>query len=162
LFGFFTYKYLLLVKLVTNEKDSLAILLNKESLNQDSKTVSSLDRCISKGGVYSKDVLDAFIISLIRESSVGISWLSIIASTSPFIGLFGTVVGILESFSKFSIESQVSFSIIAPAISEALVATAAGIFVAIFAYTFHQLLNRKIYEYDTYLNTRAKLLLKDI
>ena len=158
----FIYKYLSLAKLINNEKESLYMLINKKILDQNKKDISVLNDCISKDGTYSKEVLDAFIIALIRESSVGISWLSIIASTSPFIGLFGTVVGILESFSKFSIESQVSFSIIAPAISEALVATAAGIFVAIFAYTFHQLINRKIYEYDTYLNSRSKLLLKKI
>ncbi len=50
------------------------------------------------------------------------------------------------------------FSIIAPAISEALVATAAGIFVAIFAYTFHQMLVRKIYELDTFLKAQSKIL----
>ncbi|GKH60254.1 hypothetical protein CE91St25_05900 [Campylobacter ureolyticus] len=71
--------------------------------------------------------------------------MSIIASTSPFIGLFGTVVGILETFTKIG-TSNASLSVIAPAISEALVATGAGIFVAIPAYTFHLLLKRKSYE----------------
>ncbi|EPH07465.1 hypothetical protein HMPREF9309_01509 [Campylobacter ureolyticus ACS-301-V-Sch3b] len=80
-----------------------------------------------------------------KNSTSGLTWLSIIASTSPFIGLFGTVVGILETFTKIG-TSNASLSVIAPAISEALVATGAGIFVAIPAYTFHLLLKRKSYE----------------
>ena len=95
----------------------------------------------------------------IRDASSGLSWLSIIASTAPFIGLFGTVVGILESFAKFSTASKVSFATIAPAISEALIATAAGIFVAIFAYTFHQILTRKVYELNTYLKSQIDIIL---
>ncbi len=138
----FSYKYMALTSLVTNEKKSLESLINRGT---GINPLSSLSRCISSEGVVTKEVLSACEISLIREASIGISWLSIVASTSPFIGLFGTVVGILESFAKFSNHAKVNFSVIAPAISEALVATAAGIFVAIFAYTFHQLLTRKIY-----------------
>jgi biopolymer transport protein ExbB/TolQ len=55
--------------------------------------------------------------------------------------------------------SKVSFSVIAPAISEALIATAIGIFVAIFAYTFHQILSRKLYELNTYLKAQIEILL---
>jgi biopolymer transport protein ExbB/TolQ len=53
----------------------------------------------------------------------------------------------------------VAFSIIAPAISEALVATAAGIFVAIFAYTFHQIISRKVYELNIYLKAESQILI---
>ena len=94
-----------------------------------------------------------------REASSGLSWLSIVSSTAPFIGLFGTVVGILESFARFSTHNKVSFSVIAPTISEALIATAAGILVAIFAYTFHQIISRKVYEFNTYLKSQAQILL---
>ena len=79
-----------------------------------------------------------------RRSSVGLTWLSIIASTSPFIGLFGTVISILETFG--GLDGQNSLSIIAPKISEALVATACGILVAIPAYTFHLIIKRKANE----------------
>jgi biopolymer transport protein ExbB/TolQ len=65
----------------------------------------------------------------------------------------------LESFAKFSTVSKVSFASIAPVISEALVATAAGIFVAIFAYTFHQILTRQIYELNTYLKSQIDIVL---
>ena len=71
-------------------------------------------------------------------------------------------MAILESFAKFSTQSKVSFSVIAPAISEALVATAAGIFVAIFAYTFHQIISRKIYEFNAYLKSQSEILLSKV
>ncbi|MCG3719253.1 MotA/TolQ/ExbB proton channel family protein, partial [Aliarcobacter butzleri] len=96
---------------------------------------------------------------IIKDASSGLSWLAIISSTSPFIGLFGTVIGILESFAKFANQSKVAFSIIAPAISEALVATAAGILVAIFAYTFHQILSRKVYELSIFLKAQSQILI---
>ncbi len=152
----FTYKFLSLNSLVNNEKKALESLISRKS---GINPLSSLSRCIAHDGTVSKEILSACEISLIREASIGISWMSIVASTAPFIGLFGTVVGILESFAKFSTHSKVGFSVIAPAISEALVATAAGIFVAIFAYTFHQLLTRKIYELDTYLRAQTKILI---
>jgi biopolymer transport protein ExbB/TolQ len=72
--------------------------------------------------------------------------LSVIASTSPFIGLFGTIVSILKTFSELGGTQTASLTVIAPAISEALVATAAGIFVAIPAYSAHIFLKRKAYE----------------
>lgn len=59
---------------------------------------------------------------------------------------------------NLQINQKLRFSIIAPAISEALVATAAGIFVAIFAYTFHQIISRKIYELNIYLKAQSEII----
>ena len=94
-----------------------------------------------------------------KNATTGLSWLSVIASTSPFIGLFGTVVSILETFSGLGQASSASLGVIAPAISEALVATAAGIFVAIPAYSFHILLKRKGYEALNLVGRQADILL---
>lgn len=57
--------------------------------------------------------------------------LSTIAATAPFIGLFGTVWGILVAFSSVRTAESITFSLLAPAIGEALFATMAGLFVAI-------------------------------
>lgn len=62
-----------------------------------------------------------------EKAQPGLTWLSVVASTSPFIGLFGTVVAILETFAKMG-GGDAGLSLIAPAISEALVAIGAGIF----------------------------------
>ncbi|MFA6788918.1 MAG: MotA/TolQ/ExbB proton channel family protein [Arcobacteraceae bacterium] len=154
-FWIFIYRYLSVSSSVDNERRALESLVLRDTLSIS--PLSSLSKC-TKNTMPTKEILSACEISILRESSIGVSWLSIISSTSPFVGLFGTVVGILESFAKFSSHSKVGFSVIAPAISEALVATAAGIFVAIFAYTFHQMLVRKLYELDTFLKAQSKIL----
>jgi len=151
----FVYKYLSVSSLSQNEKKSLESLLNRSTTVSP---LSKLSKCMDNSR-YSKELFNACEISIIKDASSGISWLSIVSSTAPFIGLFGTVVGILESFAKFADQQKVSFAVIAPAISEALVATAAGIFVAIFAYTFHQILTRKIYELNTYLKAQSEILI---
>ena len=153
-FWIFIYRYLSISSLVDNERRALESLVLRDTISIS--PLSSLSKC-SKNTMPTKEILSACEISILRESSIGVSWLSIISSTSPFVGLFGTVIGILESFAKFSSQAKVGFSVIAPAISEALVATAGGIFVAIFAYTFQQMLVRKLYELDTFLKAQSKI-----
>ena len=109
-----------------------------------------------------KAILEAASSDAIRASTKGLTWLSIIASTSPFIGLFGTVIGILETFSKLGGQSSASLSVVAPAISEALIATAAGIAVATFAYTFHLILKRKAYELSSLLSSQSEVILSRV
>jgi len=150
----FLYRYFSISASIKNEEKSLESLTSRETIFSP---LSALNKCANNSS--SKELLTACELNIIKEASVGISWLAIISSTSPFIGLFGTVVGILESFAKFSDHSKVAFSVIAPAISEALVATAAGIFVAIFAYTFHQILVRKLFELNTYIKAQSQILI---
>ncbi|NQY19701.1 MAG: MotA/TolQ/ExbB proton channel family protein [Campylobacteraceae bacterium] len=153
-FWIFIYRYIKVSEMVSNEKRSLESLTSRDSIMSP---LSALMKCTNNIS-NSKPILHACEISIIRDASKGISWLSIISSTSPFIGLFGTVVGILESFAMFSSQAKVAFSVIAPAISEALVATAAGIFVAVFAYTFHQIMVRRVYELNVYLTAQCDIL----
>lgn len=106
----------------------------------------------------SRSKLNITIKMIAQKSTSGLTWLSIIASTSPFIGLFGTVISILDTFSKMGDAQSASLTVIAPAISEALVATGCGIFVAIPAYTFHLILKRSSYELISTLNREADYL----
>jgi biopolymer transport protein TolQ len=61
----------------------------------------------------------------------GLSFLATIASSGPFVGLFGTVVGIMNSFEAIGQSGSASLAVVAPGIAEALVATAVGLFAAI-------------------------------
>ena len=61
----------------------------------------------------------------------GMSWLASTATVTPFIGLLGTVVGIINAFQGLGFERTTSIQAVAPGIAEALVATAAGLFAAI-------------------------------
>ena len=62
--------------------------------------------------------------------------LATVSSSAPFIGLFGTVVGIIRSFDDIATAGKGGFSVVAAGISEALIATASGIFVAIVSVIF--------------------------
>lgn len=87
--------------------------------------------------------LDAVSRALARAASVEetrlekrLSFLASTASVSPFIGLFGTVWGIMNAFGEIGRQGSANLAIVAPGISEALVTTAAGLFAAIPAALF--------------------------
>ncbi|MGI6386344.1 MAG: MotA/TolQ/ExbB proton channel family protein [Desulfomonilia bacterium] len=71
------------------------------------------------------------------ELSHGLGFLASISNSSPFIGLFGTVWGIMDSFREIGLRGSANLATVAPGISEALIATAAGLFVAIPAALFY-------------------------
>jgi len=76
----------------------------------------------------------AMRVSLVREQEkleANLPFLASVASVSPYIGLFGTVWGIMNSFRGLANQSQATLATVAPGISEALVATAMGLFAAI-------------------------------
>lgn len=116
-------------------------ILSKCLQSEDSRT--SLDIC--------KSVAE-------KKATSYLSMLSVISSTAPFIGLFGTIVSILKTFSELGNAKTASLTVIAPAISEALVVTAAGIFVAIPAYSAHVLLKRQAYELLSVIQREIELL----
>ena len=91
-----------------------------------------------------------------------ISFLSTVASASPYIGLFGTVWGIMNSFRGLAQTSQATLSVVAPGISEALIATALGLFAAIpalIAYNFFvKRINTILNRYESFIEEFQNLL----
>jgi biopolymer transport protein TolQ len=67
----------------------------------------------------------------VRRLEKGMSWLSTTGSVSPFIGLFGTVWGVMDAFAGLGDAGTASLRAVAPGIAEALITTAAGLFAAI-------------------------------
>ncbi len=84
----------------------------------------------------------------LAETNAGLKqhlWiLGTIASSAPFVGLFGTVVGIMESFKAIGSAGKSGFSVVAAGISESLIATAAGIIVAVVALLFYNFLQTRV------------------
>ncbi|RZO42084.1 MAG: MotA/TolQ/ExbB proton channel family protein [Proteobacteria bacterium] len=76
-------------------------------------------------------MLEARILMAEKDLNAGQALLATIGVTSPFIGLFGTVIGVINTFLSISELNSVELSVISPGIAEALVATAAGLFAAI-------------------------------
>src|SRR3989338_2367591 len=79
----------------------------------------------------SKRALDRASAIVHAELKRGLSGLATIGATAPFVGLFGTVVGIINAFKGIAAEKATGLAAVAGGISEALVATAIGLFVAI-------------------------------
>jgi len=73
----------------------------------------------------------------VRRVEKGMSWLATTGSVTPFIGLFGTVWGIIDAFSGLGSAGAASLRAVAPGIAEALVTTAAGLVAAIPAVIFY-------------------------
>jgi biopolymer transport protein TolQ len=89
--------------------------------------------------------------ALLRAASVevnklehGVSFLATTAAITPFIGLFGTVWGIMSAFQGIASVGSTNLGVVAPGIAEALVATAAGLFAAIPAVFFYNLFSRRV------------------
>lgn len=92
-----------------------------------------------------------------RRMSVGTSVLAITGSTAPFIGLFGTVWGIMNSFTSIAESNTTNLAVVAPGIAEALLATAIGLVAAIPAVIFYNLLARAIGGYRGMLSDASAL-----
>ena len=75
------------------------------------------------------------------------NWLATTATVSPFIGLFGTVWGIIDAFQSIGLAGSTSMRTVAPGIAHALVATALGLFAAIPAAVFYNLFGQNIREF---------------
>jgi len=147
----FLYKYFSINNWLHVENNSLeALLMGSSTVSEN----SFLNNFLKTSTNITKEVLDLGMLAATKEATKGLSLLSIFASTTPFIGLFGTVVSILDTFSHIG-QSSGGMGIIAAGVSDALVATASGIFVAIFAYTYHQVLHRKSYELTNILQMQS-------
>jgi len=87
-----------------------------------------------------------------QKMEMGLNFLAIIGSAAPFVGLFGTVWGIMSSFQGIAVSKNTSLAVVAPGIAEALLATAFGLFAAIPAVFFYNIFSAKI----NYFTERAQ------
>ena len=93
------------------------------------------------------------------ELNRGLSGLATIGSTAPFVGLFGTVVGIINAFQGISQEKSTGLGAVAGGISEALVATAIGLFVALPAVWMFNYYNSKVEGFDVEMENSSSELI---
>src|ERR1700674_1078019 len=93
------------------------------------------------------------------ELKRGVSGLATIGSTAPFVGLFGTVVGIINAFKSIASEKSTGLGAVAGGISEALVTTAIGLFVAIPAVWMFNLFTGRIEAFDVEMGNSSSELI---
>lgn len=93
------------------------------------------------------------------ELKRGLSGLATIGATAPFVGLFGTVIGIINAFRGISAEKATGLTAVAGGIAEALVATAIGLFVAVPAVWMYNYYTGKIEAFDVEMDNSSKELI---
>jgi biopolymer transport protein TolQ len=91
-----------------------------------------------------------------QRASTLMPTLASIASASPFVGLFGTVWGIMEAFLRIGVEKSASLPVVAPAIGEALIATAFGLVAAIPAVIGYNYVDKRIGDFLSELSSSSE------
>ena len=129
-------------------KDSMQTLLK-------AKSKSNVNERLSR-------ILEVNIEKQITILSKGFIFLATVGSTAPFIGLFGTVWGIMNSFQSIAISRNTSLAIVAPGIAEALFATALGLLAAIPAVVAYNKFNNDSNKYSQKLENFSKRFLSII
>ena len=124
----------------------LAVSNSKNSTNNDSNI---LEKRIEKA-MYSS------LNKEIEDIEKNLSFLATTGSSAPFIGLFGTVWGIMNSFQSIAISRNTSLAIVAPGIAEALFATALGLLAAIPAVVAYNKFNNDAKKYSEKLENFSK------
>ena len=129
-------------------KDSMQTLLKAKNKSNLSERMSS--------------VLEVNIEKQMVTLEKGFTFLATVGSTAPFIGLFGTVWGIMNSFQSIAISRNTSLAIVAPGIAEALFATALGLLAAIPAVVAYNKFNNDSKKYSQRLENFSKRFLSII
>ncbi|MDJ0863598.1 MAG: protein TolQ [Gammaproteobacteria bacterium] len=130
-------------------------------------------RLRKQSGIEAAAVLDGSQRSMrvalsreIDELELHLSFLATVGSTSPYVGLFGTVWGIMNSFRALGNVNQATLAMVAPGIAEALIATAMGLFAAIpavIAYNrYSNDVERLINRYDTFMEEFSTVLQRQV
>ena len=123
-------------------QDAMESLLKKKSKTNLSERMSTL--------------LEVGIEKQMNKIDKGFTFLATVGSTAPFIGLFGTVWGIMNSFQSIAISRNTSLAIVAPGIAEALFATALGLLAAIPAVVAYNKFNTDSKKYSQKLENFSK------
>nr|MBT6355433.1 protein TolQ [Pelagibacteraceae bacterium] len=123
-------------------KDAMENLLKKKSKNNLSERMSTF--------------LEVGIEKQMSKIDKGFTFLATVGSTAPFIGLFGTVWGIMNSFQSIAISRNTSLAIVAPGIAEALFATALGLLAAIPSVVAYNKFNTDSQKYSQKLENFSK------
>ena len=137
--------------------DNPMALLFKDSMQTliKAKTKSNLTERMSS-------MLEVNLEKQISNIDKGFTFLATVGSTAPFIGLFGTVWGIMNSFQSIAISRNTSLAIVAPGIAEALFATALGLLAAIPAVVAYNKYNNDSKKYSQKLENFSKRFLSII
>lgn len=153
--------------------DELRMLLEQQVIEEQSGRITAILSAIDAEWRWSSNkarsgyeqmrerilsVAEIAVASEGRQLAGRTAWLATIGATAPFVGLFGTVWGIMASFMAIAQTQDTSLAVVAPGIAEALLATAVGLFCAIPAVVGYNRLQQGIAEIDAEWRSTAGLL----
>ena len=111
-------------------------------------------------------ILEVGIEKQISKIEKGFTFLATVGSTAPFIGLFGTVWGIMNAFIEIAAQQNTNLAVVAPGIAEALLATGLGLLAAIPAVIFYNKLSgdcdRIVAGYESFADEFATILSREL
>jgi biopolymer transport protein ExbB len=135
-----------LLEPVKKGQRDLAVAICKQNAHSPASRIFL--NVLNREGTQKLDVANAFAAEAMFEETQKLKkhlWvLGTVASSAPFIGLLGTVIGIIRAFESMAIAGTGGFAVVAAGISEALVATALGLAVAIIALIFYNYFQTRI------------------
>jgi len=140
------YKWILFNRLIRKDKAFLNHIFGERNWKNLSHNVSDglLSQMFSVFKSSDLKGMDVFASHKLDELESGLPFVASVGATAPFIGLFGTVWGIMSAFRSIGLTESASIAVVAPGISEALFTTAAGLFVAIPAVIGYNILSHKL------------------
>lgn len=101
-------------------------------------------RYVANGADVVEQQLDVVMVMRKQRMELGLTFLGTVGANAPFVGLFGTVLGVIKAFADLSLESSAGAAAVMSGISEALVATAVGLVVAIPAVIAFNYLSKEV------------------
>ena len=141
------------------EKAAAAAIANAPPHTATSQAAGSPAPAAGRPMLKSLDAVDRALIragtSEVNKLERRLTFLATTASVTPFIGLFGTVIGIMIAFGRIGATGSTNLAIVAPGISEALIATASGLFAAIPATYFYNHFTHQVKEVSATLDDFA-------
>jgi biopolymer transport protein ExbB len=129
--------------LITKDLEAVRRLCEQHAAVESQVVMQALEHQ-SKGVIAMRESMDGYLAGVRQELDRGLVILGTLGNNAPFIGLFGTVVGIIQAFHQLNINPAGGPAVVMGGISEALVATAVGILVAIPAVIANNLFQRAI------------------
>jgi biopolymer transport protein TolQ len=131
-------------------------------LRRDAPSRETEGRPVGTAGRPTLKSLESVDRALLRATTVEVAklekrvpFLATTASITPFIGLFGTVIGIMVAFSRIGAEGSTSLAVVAPGIASALIATAAGLFAAVPAVYFYNAFTGRVKDFASQMDDFA-------
>jgi len=139
----------------------LACIKEWKSSNHRNSSVDNQEKRSALKERLSNSMQIASNRSILKLES-GLNFLAIIGSSAPFVGLFGTVWGLMNSFQGIAVSKNTSLAVVAPGIAESLLATAIGLFAAIPAVFFYNIFSSKLNYFSERANNFSLVLLNSL